>query len=94
MSGYPQAQWRLPRIKAKLTQSLRLDSHRPEFHRVHVKPINEPPYFQASSTGGQRSSKASSMAVANGLVCLPIGENVSEYAEGTLVDAILLSALQ
>jgi gephyrin len=93
MSGFPEAQWQLPRIKASLCQRMRLDPQRPEFHRVHIRPVSEAPYLEARSTGGQRSSKASSMAVANGLVCLPVGTNVDAYEEGTLVDVVLLSSL-
>ena len=71
-----------------------MDTKRPEFHRVHVRP-NASGQLEAVSTGGQRSSKASSMALANGLVCLPSKEQASgfEAKQGGMADCILLGAL-
>lgn len=95
LSGHLAESWQLKRIKVQLTSSMQLDSTRPEFHRVHVEPTSEAPYLRVTSTGGQRSSKASSMALANGLVCLPSEQDAGDFKgeQGELADCILLGAL-
>lgn len=94
LSGYPSSSWELKRIKVTLTADLQMDNKRPEFHRVHVRPDSSG-QLEAVSTGGQRSSKASSMALANGLVCLPSRETAGgfEAKKGGKADCILLGAL-
>ena len=94
LSGYPSSSWSLTRIKVQIADAMRLDDSRPEFHRVRIQPIPDPPYLGAVSTGGQRSSRASSMAVANGLVCLPVAEREHKTVEkGEIVDAVLYASL-
>lgn len=94
LSGYPESQWHLPTVKVQATSAMHLDP-RPEFHRVTIEPISEPPYLIARSTGGQRSSRTVSLAYANGLVCLPSSEGADKtgIAAGDIVDAILIGKL-
>jgi gephyrin len=94
LSGFPAIQWHLPSIKVQATSAMRLDP-RPEFHRVTIQPISEPPYLIARSTGGQRSSRTVSLAYANGLVCLPSSEGADkkDIAPGDIVTAILIGKL-
>lgn len=68
---------------------MRLDP-RPEFHRVMIHQRDRE--LIARSTGGQRSSRAPSLAGANGLVCLPSKNEAPEslVAKGTIMDAILI----
>lgn len=94
MSGFPQEQWQLPRVKVSIQNDMKLDP-RPEFHRVVISPITTPPYLTAISTGGQRSSTASSMASANGLICLPSSKDGHTPPQaGDVADAILMGPLQ
>ncbi|CAO1621985.1 unnamed protein product [Sympodiomycopsis kandeliae] len=91
----------LPRVKVQASSPLKLDTSRPEFHRVviHVNtdsgkgPVGT---LIATSTGSQRSSGMHSMSTANGLVCLPTvqsdGRKVIEVGE--MVDAVLLGTLK
>ena len=95
MSGYSKDSWESKRIRARLAQTLPLDKSRPEFHRVRIQPSSQLPYLEAISTGGQRSSKANSMALANGLVCLPAGHEAGDFRgqAGDLAECILLGPL-
>lgn len=94
LSGMPASAWHLPTVKVQATSAMRLDT-RPEFHRVTIEPIDQPPYLVARSTGGQRSSRTVSLAYANGLVCLPSSDDASnkDVAHGDIVDAILIGKL-
>lgn len=73
--------------------NMRLDS-RTEFHRVFIASTAQG--LQAHSTGGQRSSRATSLSGANGLVVLPQKAAISqaELKAGENVDAILIGELQ
>lgn len=95
MGGYPQDRWELPRVKVGVQSDMKLDAGRPEFHRVVISVSQAVPYLVAASTGGQRSSKASSMAFANGFVCLPSGKSgATPPKKGDIVDAVLVANLQ
>ena len=73
--------------------NMRLDS-RTEFHRVSI--VSTVQGIQAHSTGGQRSSRATSLSGANGLVVLPQKSTVSQdqLKAGENADAILIGELQ
>jgi len=79
MGGWPQRLCELPRVMVQIQNSMPLDQ-RSEFHRVIIrsaleatpgKPNKTEMILKASSTGGQRSSRAASLCEANGLVVLP-----------------------
>lgn len=93
MGGMEKSSWELPRVKVSLGEDMKLDPSRPEFHRVSISTMRQAPYLQARSTGGQRSSTASSMAKANGLVCLPAGKAEDSPRRGDIIDAVLISSL-
>lgn len=67
---------------------------RPEYHRVIIK--SEPDGLKAYSTGGQRSSRVSSLTGANGLIVLPalVENGVDRLHAGETAEAILLGELQ
>lgn len=85
LGGWPADRCQLPRIRVqvslsgpftilsvhakKVQNAMPLDP-RVEFHRVIVKSTSQG--LQASSTGGQRSSRVASLSGANGLVQLPM----------------------
>ena len=65
---------------------------RPEFHRVRVWPDSNGT-LTAHTTGGQRSSRATSFRGANALVALPSKNETGgkkELLGGELADAILI----
>jgi gephyrin len=94
MSGYPEKRFHLPKVRAKIMSSMHLDP-RPEFHRVWVESMDDPPYLVAKSTGGQRSSRTLSLANANALICLPSSKDREEkhLRAGDVVEAILIGPL-
>jgi gephyrin len=71
---------------------MRLDP-RPEFHRVTIR--REGDGLVASSTGGQRSSRAGSLAGANGLVALPGKTDATgpSVPKGTVLDVVLIGEI-
>ncbi len=77
----------------QLMDNMRLDA-RTEFHRVIIASTTQG--LQAHSTGGQRSSRTTSLSGANGLVVLPPKASVSqaELKAGDHADAILIGELQ
>ncbi len=78
----------------QLMDNMRLDA-RTEFHRVIIASTTQG--LQAHSTGGQRSSRATSLSGANGLVVLPAeGECIAGRAQGwgTMQMRILIGELQ
>lgn len=85
----------LPRIQVHLSTSMKLDSARPEFHRVVIGPHTDGSgKLIASSTGSQRSSGMHSMSTANGLVCLPVATGEKKVIQaGHACEAILLGGL-
>lgn len=70
-----------------------LDS-RPEFHRAHIRASSAG--LAAYSTGGQRSSRAGSLAGANGLVALPalVRGGPDKVKRGEYADAVILGELE
>eukprot|EP01125_Pyxidicula_operculata_P012148 TRINITY_DN3988_c0_g2_i1.p1 TRINITY_DN3988_c0_g2~~TRINITY_DN3988_c0_g2_i1.p1 ORF type:complete len:424 (-),score=79.48 TRINITY_DN3988_c0_g2_i1:217-1488(-) len=87
MAGYSNP--RLPVVKAKLKNKIRLDVDRPEYHRATVSWNSSEQSFFAESTGIQASSRLLSMRTANALLPLPNGDITLEA--GTLVDAIMIA---
>ncbi|XP_052180788.1 molybdopterin biosynthesis protein CNX1 isoform X2 [Diospyros lotus] len=83
----------LPRVQARLKQSVKTDPVRPEFHRAIVRwEVNDgsgSPGFVAESTGHQMSSRLLSMKSANAFLEVP--PSGSEIYAGTTVTAILIS---
>jgi len=82
----------LTRVQVCLSQPLRLDAYRPEYHRATVRwesSLHEGRgALLADSTGNQASSRLLSMRSANALLELPQGEGVLEA--GTTVTALLI----
>lgn len=89
MGGKPEPHG-LPRLKVRLKDDVRCDPKRPEYHRVVVTAGNDG-FVYAESTGGQRSSKVTSLRQANGLLCLPAKDGVMR--KGEPVDALLMGQL-
>ncbi|KAI3461199.1 hypothetical protein Pfo_017862 [Paulownia fortunei] len=91
LSGWTQPH--LPRVHARLKQSIKADRVRPEFHRATVRwEFNngtEISGFVAESTGHQISSRLLSMKSANALLELPPTGNL--IPAGTSVVAIIIS---
>lgn len=84
----------LPRIHARLKQSIKADPARPEFHRATVyweTDGSKNSGFVAESTGHQISSRLLSMKSTNALLELPATGNL--IPAGTSVQAILISDL-
>ena len=77
----------LPRVKVQLEEDVRCDPKRPEYHRVSMT-YGPNGLLHATSTGGQRSSKVTSLKRANGLLCLPVKEWTAP--RGEIVDALLM----
>ena len=90
MSGRPEP-WGLPKVKVALQQDFKCDPARPEYHRVELA-FNGAGSLQASSTGGQRSSRVGSLKGANGLLCLPKRDGV--LSKGSVADALLMGDLR
>ncbi|KAG8700232.1 hypothetical protein FRC09_006096 [Ceratobasidium sp. 395] len=93
LGGWKREAAELPRLPVELTEPLPLDP-RPEFHRVHVRIT--PSGLKAFSTGGQRSSRVSSLAGANGLVCLPafVEGGPKALEKGEIAKIIMIGELQ
>ncbi|KAG8801691.1 hypothetical protein FRC16_011327 [Serendipita sp. 398] len=92
LGGYPQKACHLQPVRVKLAENMLLDP-RPEFHRVIVRPSETSGELVAYSTGGQRSSRATSLGGANALVVLPAREEggpdrklADDFAEALLID--------
>ncbi|PVG03674.1 hypothetical protein CPB86DRAFT_804123 [Serendipita vermifera] len=90
LGGYPKSRAFLQRIKVKLADTMSLDP-RPEFHRVRIQ-VDSQGMLVAHSTGGQRSSRATSLNGANGLVAIPAKEEgcPERIAAGEMADALLI----
>ncbi|KAK4696503.1 gephyrin, partial [Lecanoromycetidae sp. Uapishka_2] len=80
----------LPTAKVVLEEDVRCDPKRPEYHRVSLN-AGADGFLHAYSTGGQRSSKITSLRKANGLLCLPAEEG--SKLRGEMVDALLMGGL-
>ncbi|GLJ08275.1 hypothetical protein SUGI_0085410 [Cryptomeria japonica] len=90
------AGWRDPkpcRVNACISEPIRLDPFRPEFHRATVWWEQDNgsgnPGFVAASTGHQVSSRLLSMKSATALLELPVGNTI--LTAGTMVRALLIS---
>lgn len=90
LSSGKEAPYGLPRVRAVLDGDVGCDAKRAEYHRVVLK-AGEDGLLHATSTGGQRSSKVSSLRRANGLLCLPAEDRV--MGKGDVVDALVMGAL-
>jgi molybdenum cofactor synthesis domain-containing protein len=64
--------WLHPEVTATLTHDVKLDTERPEYHRVSLA-VSSDGRLEATTTGVQRSSRLMSMRDAQGLVVLPQG---------------------
>ena len=89
-SSGKEAPYGLPRVKVILEGQVTCDPKRAEYHRV-VLTAGSDGLIHASSTGGQRSSKVTSLRRANGLLCLPAEELT--MGKGEMVDALIMGAL-
>ena len=89
-SSGKEAPYGLPRMKVVLGEAIRCDPKRPEYHRV-VLAAGVDGFLHATSTGGQRSSKVTSLRQANGLLCLPAREGM--IGKGEMIDALLMGGL-
>ncbi|XP_011090256.1 molybdopterin biosynthesis protein CNX1 isoform X1 [Sesamum indicum] len=85
----------LPRVHARLKQSIMADRVRPEFHRATVRwefnGVTDISGFVAESTGNQISSRLLSMKSANALLEVPPMGNL--IPSGTYVVAVIISDL-
>ncbi len=88
LAGWPDPHLR--RVHARLAQPLRLDPHRPEYHRATLHWDPEGRAFVAVSTGSQASSRLLSMRSANALLELPQQEG--ELPAGSWVSALWIGA--
>lgn len=70
LAGFPNPQG-LEKITVWLTDKVKCDSARPEYHRCTVSMDKSTGSLVATSTGMQRSSRVGSLGGANGLLCLP-----------------------
>jgi len=94
MGGWDAQACQLPRVSVQIQSPMRLDP-RPEFHRVVLKSTlspEGPTVLKAYSTGGQRSSRMSSLSGANGLVALPGGQG--ELKAGTWAEAVVIGEIE
>jgi len=89
------AEPQLPRIQVQITDTLRLDPERPEYHRATARWQADlhggRGGFVAHSTGNQASSRLVSMRSANVLLELP--QAAGTLAAGTTVSALVIGAL-
>lgn len=80
----------LPKVKVVLDEEIKCDPKRSEYHRV-VLTAGGDGLLHATSTGGQRSSKVTSLRQANGLLCLPAKDLM--IGKGEMIDALVMGAL-
>lgn len=81
----------LPVVSAKLTHDIACDKVREEYHRAMLSAQDEgfeESTLQATSTGGQRSSRVGSFKGANALLRLPAGGGT--IRKGDRVSALLM----
>ena len=89
LSGRPEP-WGLPRMKVVVSEHVKCDKERAEYHRVGLR-AGADGRVHAYSTGGQRSSRVGSLKGAQGLLCLPVKDGVIE--KGEQLDALLMGGL-
>lgn len=80
----------LPKVKVVLSQDVRMDPKRAEYHRVIVSARSDGQLY-ATSTGFQRSSRIGSFKGANALLCLPTEEG--SLKKGEKADALLMGKI-
>ncbi|KAF7321717.1 Molybdopterin molybdenumtransferase [Mycena kentingensis (nom. inval.)] len=94
LGGFPSERCVPPRVRVVLKTAMALDA-RTEFHRAVLRADVSNGVVYAESTGGQRSSRAASLAGANGFVVLPMRTEVKprleagEQAEAVVIGDIL-----
>ena len=89
-AGHRDAQ--LPRVNVRVTTDVKLDP-RPEYHRVLVR-VSAEGVLEATSTGGQRSSRVGSLQGCNAFLCLPAKTAQSaSISAGNLVPAMMVGPL-
>lgn len=76
------------RISVRLTQNIKMDPERPEFHRALVIFDLEKREFASYSTGNQLSSRLLSMYGANALLEIPQGSGV--VPKGSFISAVVI----
>ncbi|KDQ64212.1 hypothetical protein JAAARDRAFT_201596 [Jaapia argillacea MUCL 33604] len=95
LGGWPVDRCHLARVGVQIQDPMPLDP-RPEFHRVTIKAGIQG--LKAFSTGGQRSSKMSSLSGANGLVALPAvekeGGGKKRLEKGEWAEAVVIGEIQ
>ncbi|KAG6325835.1 hypothetical protein ID866_13254, partial [Astraeus odoratus] len=93
LGAWEASRCQLPRLKVQLQNAMALDS-RVEFHRVIV--TSTPNGLQATTTGGQRSSRVASLCGANGLVQLPTlaEEGPQKLEVGDFAQAVIIGEIQ
>jgi len=64
--------WLHPEVTATLSHDAKLDTERPEYHRVSLT-VTDDGRYESTTTGVQRSSRLMSMRDAQGLLVLPQG---------------------
>ena len=77
----------LERVKVRVSENVRCDKARVEYHRVVVS-VNEEGALVAKSTGMQRSSRVGSLASANALLVLPQVDG--EVKAGQMCEALMM----
>lgn len=77
----------LERVKVRLSEKVKCDAARVEYHRVVVS-VSEEGTLIAKSTGMQRSSRVGSLANANALLVLPQKEGMVEA--GQMCEALMM----
>lgn len=80
----------LPKVLVTVDHDFRLDPQRAEYHRALLT-LKKDGCIHAISTGGQRSSRVGSLKSANGLLCLPTGNQ--SLNKGEKVEALLMGKL-
>ena len=79
-------------IKCKLTQSLKRDPVRPEYHRCIIQYNTDTNEYIALSTGNQLSSRLMSLKSANGLLLIQSGNDIIQ--SGSLCDVLVIGDIQ
>jgi len=85
LSGHPNPL--SPTVDAVMMSKIRLDKHRPEYHRVSLSWDQQTSQYLAHTTGEQRSSRLLSMRSADGLAHVPAGEG---YLSNTKLPVTLI----
>jgi len=81
----------LPKVTVVLDEDIQCADNRAEYHRASVR-AGSTGKLQATSTGGQRSSRIGSLKAANALLCLPPGHGFLK--KGQTVEALLMGQIE